>query len=313
MAELIATGRTPDADRAVRARPVPARPRRWPTRRRRGRADARRSTARAAGAGRSTSSSSAASAGRRRRPIDGPGRARLRRGLDLRQPRRRSTTERWFHAAGCRRWLTVRRDTPRRSRARGPLTSDGYAGRRLEILAPRPGAVRRRRRSRSCPRSSPSSARRPRSSSPTPASSAPAWPVASSTSCAPPASRSSCSTGSSRTPGPPSIERGSARLRALRRRRPRRSSSSSASAAARRWTPPRSIALHAPNQRAVMSLGYHDETVAPGRAGHRDPDDRRHGRRDEHVRRDHRRGGRAQGLRRPRERPAASSRSSTRS
>ena len=21
------------------------------------------------------------------------------------------TTERWFHAAGCRRWLTVRRDT----------------------------------------------------------------------------------------------------------------------------------------------------------------------------------------------------------
>jgi heterotetrameric sarcosine oxidase delta subunit len=23
------------------------------------------------------------------------------------------TTERWFHAAGCRRWLTVRRDTTR--------------------------------------------------------------------------------------------------------------------------------------------------------------------------------------------------------
>ena len=21
------------------------------------------------------------------------------------------TTERWFHAAGCRRWLTIRRDT----------------------------------------------------------------------------------------------------------------------------------------------------------------------------------------------------------
>ena len=43
-------------------------------------------------------------------------------------------TERWFHAAGCRRWLTVRRDTERRPRGRGPMT-DGYAARRLDILA----------------------------------------------------------------------------------------------------------------------------------------------------------------------------------
>ena len=38
-------------------------------------------------------------------------------------------SERWFHAGGCRRWLTVERDTRTNliDRVHGPLSSDGSA------------------------------------------------------------------------------------------------------------------------------------------------------------------------------------------
>ena len=43
------------------------------------------------------------------------------------------TTERWFHAAGCRRWLTVRRDTAHRPGRRGPAVTR-LADRQIEIV-----------------------------------------------------------------------------------------------------------------------------------------------------------------------------------
>ena len=53
------------------------------------------------------------------------------------------TTERWFHAAGCRRWLTVRRDTSDRRRGRGQLMGDARRP-ALRDDAAQPGPVRGR-------------------------------------------------------------------------------------------------------------------------------------------------------------------------
>ena len=68
------------------------------------------------------------------------------------------------------------------------------------------------------------------------------------------------------------------------------------------------VALHAVNGGDVLALGYHREDLAPGLPRRRRPDDRRDRGRDEHLRRDHRRGPPAQGLRRPPERAAAGDR-----
>ena len=62
------------------------------------------------------------------------------------------TTERWFHASGCRRWLTVRRDTIDRHRGRGALMTRRSPIASLEIDAAQPGPVRGRRRSSDSPR-----------------------------------------------------------------------------------------------------------------------------------------------------------------
>ena len=69
----------------------------------------------------------------------------------------------------CRRLPALADGPPRhlgRSGGRGRMTFDGYAGRRLEILRPRPGAVRRRRHRGAAGRRCATSAGRPRSSSP---------------------------------------------------------------------------------------------------------------------------------------------------
>ena len=109
MAELIATGRTPPLHRAVRARPLRPRPRDgrprldgdplmlWIT------VPELRPPAR-----RGVLASAASSRACRTASPTPTARPRLR--LDVRQ-RRGPSTERWFHHAGCRRWLTLRRDT----------------------------------------------------------------------------------------------------------------------------------------------------------------------------------------------------------
>ena len=68
------------------------------------------STARAAAADRSTSTSSVASGGPRRRPSTDADARDFDEVWIFDNPDGH-TTERWFHAFGCRRWLTVRRDT----------------------------------------------------------------------------------------------------------------------------------------------------------------------------------------------------------
>ena len=98
------------ADRAVRARPLPARPR--PGRPGLG-GDALMLWLDCPRCGRRPLDEF--TFGGERRPTPGldhrPGRARLRRGLDLRQPRRRRRPSAGSTRLGCRRWLTVRRDT----------------------------------------------------------------------------------------------------------------------------------------------------------------------------------------------------------
>ena len=106
MAEPIATGPTPD--RSVRARPLRPRPHPWPTRARQGPADAvddLPELRRAPGRGVSV---------RRRVPVgarDHRPRCAATSTTSGCRTTSRAHAERWFHAAGCRRWLTLRRDT----------------------------------------------------------------------------------------------------------------------------------------------------------------------------------------------------------
>ena len=99
-------------------------------------------------------------------------------------------------------------------------------------------------------------------------------------------------------PNPGTLDR-RARLGRAGRRSGWTARSSSRSVAARRWTRPRSWPCTPRTAGEVLALGYHRDDLAaracpviavPTTAGHR--------RRDQHLRRHHRRGGRAQGLRR---------------
>ena len=122
MAELIATGRPSGADRAVRARPLPPRPR--PGRPGLG-GDALMLWLDCPRCGRRPLDEFTFGGERRPTPdsITDPDERDFDEVWVFENPDG-VTTERWFHSAGCRRWLTVRRDTSDRRRGRGRLMGD---------------------------------------------------------------------------------------------------------------------------------------------------------------------------------------------
>ena len=236
--------------RAVRARPIPAATSRWPTRRRRGRADARArlpalrpATARRVRVRRRTTDGALADRG--------PRRARLRRGLDLRQPRRPHD-----RALVPRRRLPAVADGPPRHLDRHASSRSADAATSLVRDRTRfgPGAIdglgdlvreaggaaslrRHRRRRRSVGRDRPGRRRarggrhRDRRSS----------------------------TASSRTRGPSSVERASAALVAFG---PAAVPSSSPVGGGSSMDAAKVVSLHAANGGDVLGLGYHREDIA---------------------------------------------------
>ena len=131
MAELIATGRPPGADRAVHPGPLRARPR--PGRRRLG-GDPLMPTLDCPRCGRRPLDEYVFGGERRTTPsaIEDPDARDFDEVWIFDNPDG-ETTERWFHAFGCRRWLTVRRDTSRDVvlEVREPMTT--LADRSLEL------------------------------------------------------------------------------------------------------------------------------------------------------------------------------------
>ena len=109
MAELIATGKAPSLIAAVRRSTLRGATTPWPTRDRRGRADAvdhlpdlRRAAGRRVPLRRRAAAVPDSITDPDARNVDW---------VWMQDNVDGMTTERWFHAAGCRRWLTLRRDT----------------------------------------------------------------------------------------------------------------------------------------------------------------------------------------------------------
>ena len=238
----------------------------------------------------------------RRRAADGARldqrrrRTRLRRGLDLREPRRRDD-----RALVPRGRLPALADGPprheHRPRARGRRVT-GLADRRLELRPARPRPVRRRGAVARLPELVREAGGTPgRSSSPTPASSRPG----SSTDALDVLDAGRAPTGvfAEVEPNPRDAIRG-ARERGAARVRDRRARSSSPSAAARRWTRRRPSRSTPPTAATSWRSGIRRPAiwcrVARSSPSRRPPGT---GAETHTVRGHHRRGGRPQGLRRP--------------
>ena len=178
-------------------------------------------------------------------------------------------TERWFHAAGCRRWLTVRRDTSVDVGPRDQLT--GIAGGAVDRAPParrRPVRGRgdgpaagddRGRRSGGRPRrSGPRVHRHRRGRVDVRASSIGSRAVLETAGIR----GRACSTGSSRTRARRRSSGAARRSTAFGLDATR---SSSPSAAARRWTRPRSSRCTRRTAATSSGLGYHRADLRPGR------------------------------------------------
>ena len=183
-----------------------------------------------------------------------------------------ATTERWFHAAGCRRWLTVRRDTSTDTVVE--VLIERLADRATRPPRPRPDPVRARRDRRRCRRSSATAGGRARVRRDRPGR---RRRRASSTVVRPSSTAAGIDDGRlrRRRAEPGRRRRSSAGARRFARSALDGDGRRRRSAAARRWTRPRRSRSTRQRRAGHVDSATTTNGLAPGPPARRRPDDRR--------------------------------------